>query len=187
MLEFIRLCLGLLLPETVIRWQRKRFKEHWGRLSHSGEPGRPPISNEVKVPIRNMSSMNLAWGSPRISEVASYRPATDVGELSKLGIAIAKSTAEKYKLRVGNPAIPNRHHMCYDNVPGVHSRLPFRNKGERRTGDAAVLQGRYRPCLTFGFAWPDASRFFSVWFWSVVPAQVRMQGSRQNRFQARHR
>ena len=31
-------------PDTVIRWQRKRFKEHWPRLSRSGKPGRPSSS-----------------------------------------------------------------------------------------------------------------------------------------------
>ena len=45
-------------PGTVIRWQRKRFKEHWRKLSQSGEPGRPPVAEEVKELIRTMSSMN---------------------------------------------------------------------------------------------------------------------------------
>ena len=53
-------------PDTVIRWQRKRFKEHWRKLSQSGEPGRPPVSDEVKELIRTMSSMNPTWGSPRV-------------------------------------------------------------------------------------------------------------------------
>ena len=35
-------------PDTVIRWQRKRFKEHCRRLSASGRPGRPPVAEEVK-------------------------------------------------------------------------------------------------------------------------------------------
>jgi len=29
-------------PDTGIRWQRKRFKEHWRKLSRAGEPGRVP-------------------------------------------------------------------------------------------------------------------------------------------------
>lgn len=35
-------------PDTVVRWQRKRFKAHWRTLSESGEPGRPPVADEVK-------------------------------------------------------------------------------------------------------------------------------------------
>jgi hypothetical protein len=52
-------------PDTVIRSQRKRFKEHWRRLSRSGDPGRPSVPEEVKELIRSMSSMNPTWGAPR--------------------------------------------------------------------------------------------------------------------------
>lgn len=79
-------------PETVIRWQRKRFKKHWTQLTRRGEPGRPAISDEVQELIRTMSRMNPTWGVPRI-----------VGELAKLGINVAKSTVERYMVRVCKP------------------------------------------------------------------------------------
>ncbi len=82
-------------PGTVVRWQRKRFKAHWRKLSQSGEPGRPPVAEEVKELIRTMSSMNPTWGSPRI-----------VGELAKLGISVNRSTVDKYKVRVPKPPSP---------------------------------------------------------------------------------
>jgi len=82
-------------PDTVIRWQRKRLKEHWRTLSLSGEPGRPPVADEVKELIRAMSLMNPAWGSPRI-----------VGELAKLGITVTKPTVDKYRVRVRKPPSP---------------------------------------------------------------------------------
>ena len=82
-------------PDTVIRWQRKRFKEHWRKLSGSGKPGRPPVADEVKELIRIMSSMNPTWGSPRI-----------VGELAKIGITVTKSTVDKYRVRVRKPPSP---------------------------------------------------------------------------------
>ena len=82
-------------PDTVIRWQRKRFKEHWRKLSQSGKPGRPPVPDEVKELIRTMSSMNPTWGSPRI-----------VGELAKLGISVNRSTVDKYKVRVPKAPSP---------------------------------------------------------------------------------
>lgn len=81
--------------DTVIRWQRKRFKEHWRRLSCSGEPGRLPDPKEVKELIRTVSSMNPTWGSPRI-----------VGELAKLGTSVTKSTVDKYRIRVRKPPSP---------------------------------------------------------------------------------
>ena len=79
-------------PDTVIRWQRRRFIEHWTRLSQQGKPGRPTVSEEVKELIRTMSAMNPTWGSPHI-----------MGELAKLGIVVAKSTVEKYMVRTKKP------------------------------------------------------------------------------------
>jgi hypothetical protein len=47
---------------TVIAWQRKRFRNHWAKLSKHGRPGRPPISKEIKALIRKMSEANVSWG-----------------------------------------------------------------------------------------------------------------------------
>ncbi len=81
-------------PSTVIAWQRRRFRDHWARLAH-GEPGRPAVAKAVQDLIREMSSANARWGSPRI-----------VGELAKLGIHVTKSTVEKYMLRPKKPPSP---------------------------------------------------------------------------------
>ena len=35
-------------PETVIGWQRKRFRDHGARMSRVGKPGRPLISEEIR-------------------------------------------------------------------------------------------------------------------------------------------
>jgi putative transposase len=75
-------------PVTVIAWQRKRFREHWTRLSRRQKRGRPAIPVEVRALIRRMSQANSGWGAPRI-----------VGELGKLGIVVAESTVRKYMLR----------------------------------------------------------------------------------------
>ena len=82
-------------PHTVITWQKKRFRDHWRRLSQQGTPGRPPVAKDVRDLIREMSRANPTWGSPRI-----------VGELRKLGIEVAKSTVEKYRLRPRKPSSP---------------------------------------------------------------------------------
>jgi putative transposase len=84
--------LVILQPATVIAWQRKRFRDHWARLSKHGEPGRPPVSKEVIDLSRKISAANVRWRSPRI-----------VGELRKLGIEVAKSTVEKYRQRARKP------------------------------------------------------------------------------------
>ncbi len=82
-------------PETVIRWQRKRFKDHWTKKSREGKPSRPVISQEVREFIRTISRMNPLCGSPRI-----------VGELAKLGVHVSKSTAKKYRIRPSKPPSP---------------------------------------------------------------------------------
>jgi transposase InsO family protein len=82
-------------PATVIAWQRKRFRDHWTRLSRSGKPGRPVISAEIRELIRTVSAANPLWGTPRI-----------VGELGKLGIKVAKSTVDKYRVRSGKGPSP---------------------------------------------------------------------------------
>src|SRR5262245_24832785 len=87
--------LAFVQPRTVIAWQRKRFRDHWRRLSQQGNPGRPAIAQEVRALIRDMWQSNPTWGSPRI-----------VGELRKLGINVSKSTVEKYRPRVHKPPSP---------------------------------------------------------------------------------
>jgi len=82
-------------PRTVITWQRKRFQEHWRRLSQQGKPGRPAIAKDVRDLIRAMWQAHPTWGSPRI-----------IGELRKLGINVAKSTVEKYRIRPRKPPSP---------------------------------------------------------------------------------
>jgi hypothetical protein len=82
-------------PNTIIAWQRKRFRDHWRRLSQAGQPGRPPIAKEIRDLFRRLSRANPTWGSPRI-----------VVELAKLGIDVAESTAERYRPRPSAPPSP---------------------------------------------------------------------------------
>ena len=81
-------------PATVLAWQRKRFRDHWAHLSRR-HPGRPAIPKEVRELIRDISAANPQWGSPRI-----------LGEVRKLGIPVAKSTVEKYRVRPRRPPSP---------------------------------------------------------------------------------
>jgi putative transposase len=97
--------LAFVQPRTVIAWQRQRFRDHWRQLSQQGVPGRPTMAKEVCDLIRKMWQTNPTWGAPRI-----------VGELRKLGIEVAKSTVEKYRVRPRKPPSPTwktflKHHV----------------------------------------------------------------------------
>src|SRR5215831_8378324 len=71
-------------PETVISWQRNRFKRYWRRLSQANAPGRPPVSPEIRKLIRTMAAANPLWGAPRVH-----------GELLKLGFEISERTVSR--------------------------------------------------------------------------------------------
>jgi len=51
------------------------------------------IDQQIRQLIRRMSSANPLWGTPR-----------NVGELRKLGIEVAKPTADKYCVRLRKPS-----------------------------------------------------------------------------------
>jgi hypothetical protein len=71
-------------PATVLRWQRRRFREYWTTLSHRPTGGRPPVNAEIKALITRMAAANPFWGAPRIHE-----------ELLKLGISGAERTVSR--------------------------------------------------------------------------------------------
>jgi putative transposase len=87
--------LAFVQPRTVIAWQRKRFQDHWRRLSPQGTSGRPAMAQEVRDLMRALWQANPTWGAPRI-----------VGEPRKLGIAVATSTVEQYRPRLRKPPSP---------------------------------------------------------------------------------
>src|SRR5256884_8542570 len=46
--------LVIVRPETLISWQRRRFKRYWWRLSQPKAPGRPPMRWEIRKLISMM-------------------------------------------------------------------------------------------------------------------------------------
>ncbi len=74
----------LVAPDTVLRWGRRRFREHWATLSGRPIRGRPPISAEINALVTRMAAANPLWGAPRIH-----------GELRKLGIDIGERTVSR--------------------------------------------------------------------------------------------
>ena len=54
-------------PDTVVRWQRERFRRYWRRLSDgSHRTGRPPIPHDIRELIRTLAFANANWRAPRI-------------------------------------------------------------------------------------------------------------------------
>jgi transposase InsO family protein len=74
----------IVAPDTVLRWQRRRFRLHWTKLSGQPTGGRPPVSPEIRALVRRMAEANPLWGAPRIH-----------GELLKLGIDVAERTVSR--------------------------------------------------------------------------------------------
>jgi putative transposase len=87
-----RSALVIVKPETVISWHRKGFRLFWTWKVRYGQPGRPPVSTEIRQLIRKMSRENPLWGAPRIH-----------GELLKLGIDIGETSVGKYIVRKRKP------------------------------------------------------------------------------------
>src|SRR2546426_4243985 len=52
----------IVTPDTVLRWQRRRFREHWTKLSGRPSGGRPPVTAEIKALVIRMAAANPLWG-----------------------------------------------------------------------------------------------------------------------------
>ena len=80
-------------PDTVVRWQRERFRRFWTNLSqHPAMPGRPPISADIRTLIKTMALANPLWRAPRIH-----------GELQKLGIEVSERTVSRVLRSIKRP------------------------------------------------------------------------------------
>jgi hypothetical protein len=80
-------------PDTVVRWQRRRFRGYWAELSNKcGKLGQPPIGKEIRELIQPMARANPLWRAPRIH-----------GELLKLGIEVSERTVSRVLQTVEQP------------------------------------------------------------------------------------
>src|SRR5215831_7554490 len=72
--------------DTVVRWQRERFRRFWARLSRRNQRrrGRPATAVEIRRLIDGMAAANPLWRAPRIH-----------GELKMLGIEISEGTVSR--------------------------------------------------------------------------------------------
>jgi hypothetical protein len=51
-----RQSLVIVTPDTVLRWQRRRFREPWTKLSGRPTGGRLPVNAEVTALVRKMAA-----------------------------------------------------------------------------------------------------------------------------------
>src|SRR5216683_2737178 len=63
-----RAALVYVQSDTVVRWQRERFRKFWARLSrvNRGRRGRPATAVEIRRLIERMVAANPLWRAPRI-------------------------------------------------------------------------------------------------------------------------
>jgi hypothetical protein len=54
--------LVIVTPATVLRWQRRRFREYWTTRSRRPTGGRPPVNAEIKALVTRMTAANPLWG-----------------------------------------------------------------------------------------------------------------------------
>jgi transposase len=81
-----RAALVYVQPDTVVRWQRERFRKFWARLSRVNRRprGRPATAAEIRRLIERMVAANPLWRAPRIH-----------GELKMLGIEVSERTVSR--------------------------------------------------------------------------------------------
>jgi hypothetical protein len=102
--------IGIIRPETLIRWHRQGFRAYWRWKSRPGV-GRPRLDGEIRALIRQMSMANPLGGAPRIH-----------GELLMLGIEIAQSTVAKYMVpRSRRPPSQNWKTFLRNHAAGIAS------------------------------------------------------------------
>jgi transposase InsO family protein len=139
-----RRALVVVHPDTVVRWHRERFRQHWALLSKKpGKVGRPPVTAEIRPLIRTMAQANPLWRAPRIH-----------GELQKLGIAVSERTVSRVLRTLQRPPSQTwktflRNHMNeivavdFFTVPTIRLRVLF---------VFLVIEHRRRKILHFGVA-----------------------------------
>jgi hypothetical protein len=97
--------LVIVAPDTALRWPRRRFGEHWTKLSGRPTGGRPPVSPEIRVLVTRMAAANPLWGAPRIQV-----------ELLKVGIDVADRTVSRLRRMLGREFLAGRSRLFQDGM-----------------------------------------------------------------------
>jgi putative transposase len=81
--------LVIVRPETVLKWHKKRLKQHQFNGPFEKVPGANCIAHEIACLIDRMARENNLWGAPRIH-----------GELLKLGFDVSERSVSRYLRRI---------------------------------------------------------------------------------------
>ena len=99
----------IVTPDTILRWHRELIARKYDGSSNRG-PGRPPVTDEVRSLIVTMASENERWGYTRI-----------VGELSKLGHIVSRTSVRRIVMEHGIEPAPERlKHMPWSKFMKAH-------------------------------------------------------------------
>jgi hypothetical protein len=85
-----RSALIMVQPETVLRWQKRRFRDYWRRKSR---PGRPPIERRHIAFIRRISGDHPDYGEDRIALELEI----------EFGVCHSPTTIRKYMVKPTRP------------------------------------------------------------------------------------
>ena len=81
-------------PETILRWNRRRFKDYWKIISRPKcKAGRPKIDREHVDFIRKISAEHPEYGAERIAGILK----------ENFGVDHAASTVDKYRVKHPKP------------------------------------------------------------------------------------
>jgi len=79
-------------PDTIVKWQRNKFRLFWNQLCRRHKTGRPKIDWEIIKLIRRLKKENPTWGAPRITH-----------ELHMLGFDLHQNTVSNYMPKTPTP------------------------------------------------------------------------------------
>src|SRR5262249_59485679 len=93
--------LEIVKSKTVVGWHRAGFRLYW-RWKSRPRGGRPKITEEIRVLIRQMAQENAGWGAPKIH-----------GELLKLGLVVSERTVARYLQRIHRRGDPSQSWLAF--------------------------------------------------------------------------
>ena len=111
--------------DTVVRWQRERFRRFWARLSkvRQRRRGRPAMAVEIRRLIEQMTAANPLWRAPRIH-----------GESKMLGIEVSERTVSRIIRKLPRPPSQTWRTACGRIFGEGHGSVNARNAAQPRAG-----------------------------------------------------